>query len=140
MLKEFEPERWEKYDTPAKDAAMKFWQRRGYSCLENPDEFGVDLLVEGKGKKFGCEVEVKTKWFGGEFTFPTLHIALRKRKFMDAPCQFIVFNHSLSHAALVARNRVLRSPVVEIKNVTVPAGERFYDVPVSEVVVINMLV
>ena len=52
--------------------AVKPRQRRGYSCLENPDEFGVDLLVEGKGKKFGCEVEVKTKWFGAEFTFPTL--------------------------------------------------------------------
>ena len=50
-----------------------------------PIEFGVDLFIEGKGKKFCCEVEVKTKWFGAEFTFPTLHIALRKRKFMDAP-------------------------------------------------------
>ena len=140
MLKQFEEERWQQYDTPAKDAAMKFWQRRGYSCLENPDEFGVDLLVEGKGKKFGCEVEVKTKWFGAEFTFPTLQIALQKRKFMDVPCQFIIFNHSLSHAALVARKRVLCSLVVELKNVPVPAGERFYDVPVSGVVILNMLV
>ena len=97
-------------------------------------------MVEGKGKKFGCEVEVKTKWFGAEFTFPTLNIALRKRKFVDAPCQFVIFNHSLSHAALVARKRVLCSPVVEVKNVTVPAGERFYDVPVSGVVIVNMLV
>jgi len=52
--------------------AVKPGQRRGYSCLENPYEFGVDLLVERKGKKFGCEVEVNTKWFGAEFTFPTL--------------------------------------------------------------------
>lgn len=140
MLKQFEEERWEQYDTPAKDAAIKFWQRHGYSCLENPDEFGVDLLVEGKGKNFGCEVEVKTKWFGAEFTFPTLHIALRKRKFMNAPCQFMVFNCSLTHAALVSRKTVLRSPVVEVKNVTVPSGERFYDVPVSEAVIINILV
>ena len=38
-----------------------------------PIEFGI----EGKGKKFCCEVEVKTKWFGAEFTFPTLHIAIK---------------------------------------------------------------
>ena len=97
-------------------------------------------MVEGKGKKFGCEVEVKTKWFGGEFTFPTLHIALRKRKFMDAPCQFMVFNYSLTHAALVSRKTVLQSPILQISNATVPSGERFYDVPASRAVVINMLV
>lgn len=140
MLKEFEEEQWRQYDGPAKDAAIKFWTGRGYSCCENPDEFGVDLLVEGKGKSFGCEVEVKTKWFGADFDFPTLHIAFRKRKFMDAPCQFMVFNYSLTHAALVSRKTVLQSPILQIRNATVPSGERFYDVPVSEVVTINMLV
>jgi hypothetical protein len=74
------------------------------------------------------------------FTVHTLHIALRKRKFMDAACQFMVFNYSLTHAALVGLKTVLRSPILQISNATVPAGERFYDVPVSEAVIINMLV
>ena len=65
---------------------------------------------------------------------------INERKFMDAPCQFMVFNCSLTHVALVSRMTVLPSPVVEVKNVTVPAGERFYDAPVSEVVIFNLLV
>ena len=59
---------------------------------------------------------------------------------MDAPCQLMVFNCSLTHAALVSRKTVLRIPILQISNATVPAGERFYDVPVSGVVIINMLV
>ena len=85
VLKQFEEDQWRQFDGPAKDTAIIFWTRHGYSCVENPDEFDVDLLVDCRGKKFGCEVEVKTKWFGAEFEFPMLHIALRKRKFMDAP-------------------------------------------------------
>ena len=54
--------------------------------------------------------------------------------------QFMVFNYCLTHAALVGLKTVLRSPILQISNTTVPAGERFYDVPVSEAVIINMLV
>tara|TARA_X000000950_G_scaffold141700_1_gene175795 strand:- start:819 stop:977 length:159 start_codon:yes stop_codon:yes gene_type:complete len=52
----------------------------------------------------------------------------------------MVFNYSLTHAALVNRKTILPSPVVEVKNVTALAGERFYDASVPEVVIINMLV
>lgn len=139
MLKEFEEERWAQYDAPAKTVAIQFWQKLGYDCVENPDEFGVDLLVEGKGKRFACEVEVKTGWHGGEFQFPTLHIAMRKRKFMDRPCQFIVLNKGLTHAAVVGRKTVLASPVVEVANAVVPSGERFYDVPTKGLAIINLM-
>ena len=44
------------------EVARQFWINLGYDCIE-PDEYGVDLLVEGKGRKFGCEVEVKTDNF-----------------------------------------------------------------------------
>ena len=59
---------------------------------------------------------------------------------MDAPCQFMVFNCSHTHAALVSRKTVLQSPILQISNATVPSGERFYDVPVAEVATINVLV
>ena len=97
MLEAFEEERWAQYDAPAKTVVTQFWQRLGYDCVENHDEFGIDLLVQGRGKQFACEVEVKTGWHGGEFHFPTLHIAMRKRKFMDRPCQFMVLNQGLTH-------------------------------------------
>ena len=139
MLKAFDQEQWALHDAPAKLAAIDFWCRLGYNCAENPDEFGVDLLVDGKGKTFGCEVEIKTKWHGSAFQFPTLRIAMRKRKFMAGPCQFMVFNSGLTHAAIVSRKMVQQSPLVEVKNVIVPMGERFYDVPTANLTVVSLV-
>jgi len=139
LLKAFQQDVWEQYDAPTKSVVIKFWQLLGYDCVENPDEFGVDLIVRGRGKRFDCEVEVKTGWHGGEFHFPTLHIALRKRKFMDRPCHFVVLNNSLTHAAVVGRKTILASSVVEVANAVVPSGERFYDVPATAIEIVNLM-
>ena len=139
MLKQFEQEQWELFDAPAKEVATKFWIQLGYECIENPDDYGIDLLVKGKGKEFGCEVEVKLGWHGPTFTFPTLHIAMRKKKFMKSPAMFMVMNNSLTHGVIVSRKLILTSPVIEVKNMTVPTGERFYDVPAADIQVVNLL-
>ena len=74
MLKYFVQEQHALHDAEAKKAAQEFWIKHGYNCIENPDEYGVDLLVDGKGRKFGCEVETKTGWHGPEFNYTTLRI------------------------------------------------------------------
>ena len=139
MLKQFEQEQWELFDAPAKEAATKFWIQLGYECVENPDDYGSDLLVNGKGKEFGCEVEVKLGWHGPTFTFQTLHIAMRKKKFMNSPAIFMVMNNSLTHGAVVSRKLILASPLVEVANATVAIGERFYDIPVDNIEFVILL-
>ena len=57
MLKQFVEEQHAIHDAKAKESVRQFWVKLGYDCIENPDEFGVDLLVDGKGREFGCEVE-----------------------------------------------------------------------------------
>ena len=52
MLKAFEQEQRELFDAPAKNVATKFWIDLGYECIENPNDYGIDLLVESKGKGF----------------------------------------------------------------------------------------
>ena len=79
MLKQFVEEQHALHDAEAKAIAQHFWIKLGYTCVENPDQYGVDLLVEGKGRKFGCEVETKTGWHGPRFEFPTLRIPFRKQ-------------------------------------------------------------
>ena len=81
MLKYFDRDQFARHDAHAKEVARQFWINLGYDCIENRDEYGVDLLVEDKVRKFGSEVEVKTRWHGPEFNFPTLHIPFRKKKF-----------------------------------------------------------
>ena len=138
-LKTFEQEQWELSDAPAKEVATKFWIYLGYEYIENPDDYGIDLLVNGKGKEFGCEVEVKLGWHGPTFNFPTLHICSRKKKFMSPPSMFTVMNNSLTHGAVVGSKLVLQSPIIEVKNMTVPTGERFFDMPVDNINIINLL-
>ena len=62
MYKVFQKDVFDMYDNPARLKAKEFWERLGYSAQDNPDDFGEDLLVTGKGKKFFCEVEVKRCW------------------------------------------------------------------------------
>ena len=95
MLKQFEQEKWERFDVPAKEVAIKFWILLGYHYIKNSDKYGIGLAVKGKGKEFGCEFEVKFDSHGPTFTFPTLHIAICKKKFMNSPAMFMVIIISL---------------------------------------------
>jgi len=139
MLKYFDKTQYALHDAHAKEVARQFWIKLGYDCIENPDEYGVDLLVEGKGRKFGCEVEVKTGWHGPEFSYPTLHIPFRKKKFTKGRVTFFVLNNARSHAAVVGRNDVVKSPIVKVPNKMVPTGDLFYDVAVKDAKIINLL-
>ena len=139
MLKYFDKSQYVLHDAHAKQVARQFWIKLGYDCIENPDEYGVDLLVEGKERKFGCEVEVKTGWHGPEFNYPTLHIPFRKKKFTKGRVTFFVLNNARSHAAVVGRNDVVKSPIVKVPNKMVPSGDLFYDVAVQDAKIINLL-
>lgn len=103
----------------------------GYECRDHDDEYGVDLVVEGQNKRFYCEVEVKRVWHGIDFKYPTIHLPVRKAKFLAKPTQFMVFNNSMTHAAVFGRKAVLDSPRVEVPNAKIRTGEKFFDVPVS---------
>ena len=139
MLKYFDRDQFARHDAYAKEVARQFWINLGYDYIENRDEYGVDLLVEDKGRKFGSEVEVKTRWHGPEFDFPNLHIPFRKKKFTKEKVIVSVLNNARSHAAVVGRNDVVTSPVVTVPNKFVPAGDLFYDVNVQDAKIINLL-
>ena len=139
MLKQFVEEQHAIHDAEAKEAARQFWVNLGYNCIENTNEFGVDLLVEGKGREFGCEVETKTGWHGPEFEFTTLHIPFHKQKFTDNHVTFFVLNSGRTHAAVVSREKLLESPVVQVKNKMAQMGVYFYEIALEDVEFVNLL-
>ena len=96
MLKYFDKSEYALHDAHAKEVARQFWIKLGYGCIKNPDEYGVDLLMEGTGRKFGCEVETKTGRHGPEFEFPTLHIPFHKKRFTKGRITFFVLNSGAS--------------------------------------------
>jgi hypothetical protein len=132
MYKEFNLQTHSKYDEAARSKAKAFWKSNGYKCTDNEDIYGVDLIVEGKGRKFNCEVEVKQTWHGLKFQYDTLHIPVRKAKFLGDPTTFMVFNAGLHRVAVVGRKAVQEAPRVEVPNREIAFGERFFDVPVTQ--------
>ncbi len=139
MLKQFVEEQHAIHDAEAREAVRKFWVKLGYDCIENPDEFGVDLLVDGKGREFGCEVKTKTGWHGPEFAFPTLRVPFRKQKFTDDRVTFFVLNLGRTHAAVVSRQKLLTSTLVQVKNKMVPMGDYFYKIALENVEFVNLI-
>lgn len=133
MHKHFSKKDHQKYDEIARSSAKAFWSRLGWNITDNPDEYGVDLIAEKAGKRFFVEVEVKKGWHGPEFKYDTVHLPVRKSKFLDKPTKFMVFNNSLTHAAVISRKAIQNSPVSVVPNRKIPIGEKFFDVPVEDV-------
>ena len=139
MYKAFQKSIFNKYDEAARNQAKAFWSSQGYSCTDHEDEFDVDLVVEKDGRRFYCEVEVKTVWHGKEFKYETIHIPVRKAKFLGKPTQFMVFNNSLTHAAVIGRKAVLKSKKVEVPNVKIRFGEKFFDIPKEDAIFVQTI-
>lgn len=139
MYKIFNPKTFADYDEAAREKAKKFWFSHGYVCKDNEDEYDVDLVVEKDMKRFYCEVEVKTVWHGQDFKYDSIHIPVRKAKFLKKPTKFMVFNNSLTRAALIGRQALLDAPIKTVSNIKIRHGERFYDVPLNSLTFVATL-
>ena len=139
MYKVFQSADFKKYDKAARTKAKAFWSSQGYTCTDNEDDFGVDLVVERDGRRFYCEVEVKTVWHGKDFKYDSIHIPVRKAKFLGKPTQFMVFNHSLTHAAIIARDTVISAEMVDVPNVKIRFGEKFFNIPTDKAIFVQTL-
>jgi hypothetical protein len=49
----------------------------------NPNQYGIDLLADDRGKPTGIEVEVKHNWLEQRFPYDKVHFSARKTKFLD---------------------------------------------------------
>lgn len=137
MRKKFDKDLYNKND-PAKNKAIEYFKTKDMSAIVNPNDYGVDLIVDNK---FYCEVEVKHNWKGNNFSFPTLQIPERKKKFAsinDMPVMFMVLNSEHTHAFLVNAKDVLRSPLVEVPNKYVEKEELFFQIPVKKLTKVRL--
>jgi hypothetical protein len=120
------------YDPPAREAVTKWVKMKwGLECRENPNVYGVDLLVYRADKLVGyIEVEVRS-W--DYCHYPTIHCALRKEKLFqqNLPVLFFALTHDLIHAYWMKAELMKKCPLIEVKNTEVPAGEFFFDVPIK---------
>ena len=132
ITKKFNQALHDQYDPPARKAVTDWVKVRwGLECRENPNVYGVDLLVYRSEKLVGCiEVEVR----GWDYCrYPTIHIAHRKDKLFqqDQPVLFFALTQNLKNAYWMKAELVKSCPLIEVKNTEVSAGELFFDVPIK---------
>jgi hypothetical protein len=132
ITKKFNQALHDQYDPPARKAVTDWIKMKwGLDCRENPNVYGVDLLVYRANKLVGCiEVEVR----GWDYCrYPTIHIAHRKDKLFqqDQPVLFFALTQNLKNAYWMKAELVKGCPLIEVKNTEVSAGELFFDVPIK---------
>ena len=133
ITKKFNQQLHDQYDPPARKAVSDWIQMKwGADCIPNPNEFGVDLIVQREGKPVGyIEVEVRSWDF---CHYSTIHIAHRKEKLFqqDLPVLFFALTQDLTHAYWCHAKVAKGYPLIEVKNFEVPTGEMFFDIPVEK--------
>lgn len=134
--KPFNKEMFDKCDPPAREAVTKwikvFW---GLEATDNPDKYGVDLVLYKNGRLVAyVEVEQRDWGVGAPYCpYPTIHVAHRKKKLFanKLPTLLFVCTTPLVNAYWVKTEIVETSPLIEVKNRAVKEDEWFYDVDIG---------
>ena len=125
IYKEFNKESHAANDKPAKDLVINFLKSKGVDATENPDKYGIDIIVPR------YEVERREIWID-EFPFKTVHIPARKEKFLKHSIVYVVVNKDFDKL-MFCRSEIIRQyNLIEVPNKSVPEGEYFYDVPIEK--------
>jgi hypothetical protein len=129
QIKKFDQALHDKYDPPARKAVSEWLNmKRGVVCKDNPDQYGIDLVVYRDDKKVGyAEVEVR-QW--SEFCpFDTIHVPYRKKHMLETPNMlFFALTQDMQYAYYIRGDKVLDFPLWEMKDST--KHEFYYDVPI----------
>ena len=125
IYKEFNKESHAANDKPAKDVVISFLKSKGLDAMENPDKYGIDIVVPR------YEVERREIWID-EFPFKTVHIPARKEKFLKHSIVYVVVNKDFDKLMFCKSEVIRQYNLIEIPNKSVPEGEYFYDVPIEK--------
>ena len=141
-MKKFDKALHEKYDKLGRDTVKGFVKASwGWEARENPNKYGVDLLLYSDGALCGCaEVEVRNSWKSKLFPFKDLNVPQRKEKLLnnDILTFFFSVNGNTDALFYCKAEDVLSSPLVENKNKYVAEGELFYKVPLDRLTYVDL--
>lgn len=133
--KRFDKELFDKYDKMGRDIVKSYVGQWGMFAEDNPDKYGVDLLLySDKGLVACAEVEVRNSWKTVEFPYEDLNVPHRKKKLLENELDTFFFSINAEGTALFfcKAEDVLGSDVKESRNKYVYKGEHFFKVPLDK--------
>lgn len=140
VRKHFDDDLFRENDQRARAAALAYLHSEGIHAIENPDLYGPDLIIySGYRPAYYIEVEIKRVWKQEDGTFPweTIQLPERKAKFLRKrlPVEFWILNSTCSYAVVIPETELSSSILKEVPNSQVAEGERFFQIPVSNLVI-----
>lgn len=125
----FDVAAFEEYDAFSKAVVIRWLNRRGVVVVDNTlfDRYAVDLLVGGV---VPGDVEVRPEWNDDVFPFGTVHVPVRKEKFMlEGDFLYFVLDKSLTRLLMTNGERIRSSPVEVVR--TWRGDDAFFVVPIG---------
>lgn len=134
--KRFDPSLHQIYDDMGKNIVLSYFNDKlGIQAIENPDKYGVDVILLRDKKYIGfAEVEVRNSWKEYAFPYSTLNVPKRKQKLLDnpLPTYFFSINAPGTRMFCCEATAVLRAALQENPNKYVSQGEYFYKVQLDQ--------
>ena len=133
--KKFSKELHDKYDKIGKKTVIKWiCENSEFTAIENPDRFGIDLIIYKGDKEYAyAEVEVRPAWEGMVFKYDDLNVPYRKVKYFSPKkkCLFFAINKNLTAMFFCSGKKVLESPSAILDN-KYEKNEKFFKVKLSD--------
>jgi len=136
--KKFSQELHDLCDIPSRQAVIDYAKKHWMvEAKPNPDKYAVDLIVFNQGTRSGyIEVELRDwrKKDETECPYPTIHVPYRKQKLFDngLPTIYFIVHFDKKWGYWLDVEDIMKHPIKEIPNNSVPEGEKFYDVPTKK--------
>jgi hypothetical protein len=135
--KEFSQDLFDECDERAKEIVQRTLKEKGYAITRNHDRYGVDLMDPVNHRYI--EVAMMRGWTWTDiFPYKTVLLGGRKKKFVNGKTTFILLNSSCTKAVMIKDSSCTDDRIVEIPNIFVSNGEMYYEIPLSEVEIIDI--
>jgi len=129
VRKTFDPKAHARSDAPGKQTVITYLKTIGIEAIENPNKFGIDLIVPGSDVTY--EVEQRSIWVNDWF-YASVHVPERKKKFMQDKMVYAVVNRNCTKIMFCPSEVIRKYKPIEVPNRAVSNGEEFYDVPLDK--------
>lgn len=126
ISKPFSKELYDRCDKKGKEKVKAYYRKKGIVVTEFENQYDLDLK-ESKDKFF-VEVEVHESWQGRSFPFDTIHIPVRKQKYITGKTLFFILNKEMTNALVIPDSLLNDKDKIEVKNKYIQNGEEFFDV------------
>ena len=131
--KKFDPDLYEKYDGPAKDAMALHLTASGHVATVPEEDYRADLYSTYNDLKMYHEVEVSEQWVKDKHPFPKGSIPERKIRLLDKHDGCLLFfwmlRKDLKRALVFSSAHLKDRYLVEVPNKIHPEGEFFFRIP-----------